>query len=172
MKRKKEIRLTPGERKRMLLIGAAILPLLVAVLWIRLTNHSIVPVRERVVSTNGDLYVAMSDVKHEKALLLRVEGGSDEPASRIFVKGRNDEVAAVTLAACRRCNQARRPSYVLDGRLICGHCGEAMPLLASGAPLPKERDCTPIPIRFRLKDASLIIRSADIEASRDLLSVN
>lgn len=79
---------------------------------------------------------------------------------------------AVTLAACRRCDRARRPSRAADGQLICGHCGEPMPILEEGTPLPVEKDCTPVPVQFRIDGDLLVVRAADIEAGRPLFAKN
>jgi uncharacterized membrane protein len=47
-----------------------------------------------------------------------------------------------------------------------------MPILAEGATLPKEEDCTPIPVQFRIEGDSLVVRAADIEAGRPLFARN
>lgn len=78
----------------------------------------------------------------------------------------------VTFAACRRCDRASRRSRVARGQLICGECGEPMPILEEGKTLPTEKDCTPVPIAFRTNGDSLVVRAADIEAGRPLFARN
>lgn len=66
--------------------------------------------------------------------------------------------------------EANRPSRVSEGQLICGHCGEPLPILDEGATLPKEKDCATVPVQFRIDGDSLVVRAADIEAGRPLFA--
>jgi len=86
------------------------------------------------------------------------------------VKARGNDRFVVTFAACRRCDRAARPSRLPNGELICGHCGEPMPLLEEGATLPTEKDCTPVPVPFRIKGDFVVVRAADIDAGRPLFA--
>jgi uncharacterized membrane protein len=47
-----------------------------------------------------------------------------------------------------------------------------MPILEEGTALPKEKDCTPVPVQFRIDGDSLVVRAADIEAGRPLFARN
>jgi uncharacterized membrane protein len=76
----------------------------------------------------------------------------------------------IAFAACQRCQRTGHPSRVVDGQLTCGYCGEPMPILAEGAPLPKEKDCTPLPVQFRSYGDSIVARAADIQVGRPLFA--
>lgn len=78
----------------------------------------------------------------------------------------------VTFAACRRCNTTRRPSHVSDGKLMCGRCGEPLPILEEGVTLPIEKNCTPVSASFKIDGGSLAIRAADVESGRSSFARN
>lgn len=129
------------------------------------------PPSEVGVRSGQDLRVPLAELSPGTARIFRMEYQEGQPV-RVFVQRQAQGRTVVTFAACPRCDRASRPSRVSEGQLICGHCGEPMPILAEGATLPEEKDCTPIPIQFRIDGGSLVVRAADIEAGRLLLARN
>ncbi len=165
MKRGKERRLTPQERRSLLLVTTFLLAAVGLGTWLHLSQHEILPAKEFAARAGQDLRVPLADLRSDKARLYRVEDERGEPI-RVFVKARGNDRLVVTFAACRRCDRAARPSRLSNGELICGHCGERMPLLEEGATLPVEKDCTPVPVPFRIEGDSIVVRAADIDAGR------
>jgi hypothetical protein len=45
-----------------------------------------------------------------------------------------------------------------------------MPLLEEGATLRVEKDCTPVPVPFRIEGDSIVVRAEDIDAGRPLFA--
>ena len=171
MKRKKDRPLTPAERRSLFLLSAFLLAAIGLGLWLNLSQHEIVPASEILVRSGQDLRIPLAELSLGKARIFKIEEQEDGPI-RVFVKRQDHGRVVVTFAACRRCDRANRPSRVSEGQLICGHCGEPMPLLAEGATLAKEKDCTPVPVQFRIDGDSLLVRAADIEAGRPLFARN
>ena len=171
MKRKQDRPLTSAERRSLFLLCAFLLAVIGLATWLHLSQHEFVPPREIAVRSGEDLRVPVADLSPGKAMIFRIDDQKGEPI-RVFVKGQDHGRMVVTFAACRRCDRARRPSRVADGQLICGHCGEPMPILEEGATLPVEKDCTPVPVQFRIDGDSLVVRAVDIEAGRPLFARN
>jgi uncharacterized membrane protein len=171
MKRKKDRPLTPAERRSFLFVGAILLAGIGLGVWIHLSQHEFVPPSEIAVRSREDLRVPMAELSPGKARLFRVGDQKAEPIL-VFVRRQEQGRMVVTFAACRRCYSASRRSRVERGQLICGECGEPMPILEEGKPLPTEKDCTPVPVQFRIDGDSLLVRAADIEAGRPLFARN
>lgn len=171
MKRKKKRPLTSAERRSIFLLCAFLVAVIGLDTWLHLSQHEIVPSDEIAVRSGEDLRFPVAELNPGKARIFRVEAQKGEPI-RVFVKRQDHGRMAATFAACRRCDRARRPSRAADGQLICGHCGEPMPILEEGTPLPVEKDCTPVPVQFRIDGDLLVVRAADIEAGRPLFAKN
>ena len=169
MKRNKGLRLTPAERRSLYFLTAVLLAVFGLGWW--LVQFKTVPPSEIAVRSGEDLRVPVAELGTGKARIFRIEYQEGAPV-RIFLKRQDHGRMVVTFAACRRCDKASRRSRVSDGQLICGHCGEPMPILEEGATLPKEKDCTPVPVQFRIDGGSLVVRAADIEAGRPLFARN
>jgi len=153
----------------MLLVTAFLLTAIGLGMWFHLGQHEIIPPKEITARAGQDLRVPLGDLRSDRARLYRVEDERGEPV-RVFMKARGPEQVVVTFAACRRCERAARPSRLSNGELICGHCGEPMPLLEEGATLPAEKDCTPVPVPFRIEGGSVVVHAADIESGRPLFA--
>ncbi len=171
MKRKKDRPLTPAERRSLYFLTAFLLAVFGVGWWLMGRQFEIVPPSEIAVRSGEDLRVPVAELGPGKARIFRIEDQEGGPV-RVFVKRQDHGRMVVTFAACRRCDKASRRSRVSDGQLICGHCGEPMPILEEGATLPKENDCTPVPVQFRIDGGSLVVRAADIEAGRPLFARN
>lgn len=171
MKRNRDRPLTPAERRSLFFVCVFLLAAIGLGLWMHLSQHEIVPPSDIAARTGEDLRILVAELSPGKARIFRFEDQKGEPI-RVFVKRQDHGRMVVTFAACRRCDRARGPSRVTDGQLICGHCGEPMPILAEGATLPAEKDCTPVPVQFRIDGGSLVVRAADIEAGRPLFARN
>ncbi len=171
MKRRKERRVSAAERRWLLFVTAFLLAAITMGVWIQLSQHEIVPPKDIVVPSGEDLRVPLVDLSPGKAWIYRIEGEKGALV-RVFVKRQDHGRMVVTFAACRRCDSVTHPSHLSNGQLICGHCGEPMPLLEEGAALPVERDCTPVPVPFRIEGDSLVVRAADIESGRPLFAKN
>ena len=171
MKRRKERQVSPAERRWLLFVAVFLLTAIALGIWIQLSQHEIVPPKDIVVRSGEDLRVPLADLSPGKAWIYRIEGEKGALV-RVFVKRQDHGRMVVTFAACRRCNAATHPSRLSNGQLICGHCGEPMPILEEGATLSNEKDCTPVPVIFRIEADSLVVRAADIEAGRPLFARN
>jgi uncharacterized membrane protein len=169
MKRKKERPRTSAERRSLFLLCAFLLAGIGLASWLHLSQHEIVPPSDIAARSGEDLRILVAELSPGKARIFRFEDQKSEPV-RVFVMRQDRGRMVVAFAACWRCNRAIRPSRVADGQLICGHCGEPMPILEEGATLPAEKDCTPVPVQFRIDGDSLVVRAADIEAGRPLFA--
>lgn len=169
MKRRKEPRLTHQERRSLFLVTTFFLAAIGLATWLYLSQLEIIPANEVAVHSGQDLRVPLADLSPGKARLYRIEDEKREPI-RLFVKRRGQNDVVVTFAACRRCDRASRPSRLSNGELICGHCGGPMPLLEKGQTLSAEKDCTPVPLPFKIDGDSLIVHAADIESGRPLFT--
>lgn len=169
MKRKGERKLTPAEQRSMLLVGVLLLAMIGLGLWLHRGHLESIAPSEVTVRSGQDLRVRTSDLRPGKGRLFRIEGQEGEPV-RVFVQRQDNGRMVVTFAACRRCQRTGRPSRVVDGQLTCGYCGEPMPILAKGAALPKEKDCTPLPVQFRIDGDSIVVSAGDIQAGRPLFA--
>lgn len=169
MNRRKERRLTPAERRSLLLVAAFLLAAIGLPTSIHLGQHEIVPPQEIITRSGQDLRVLLADLRHDKARLYRVEGENGAPI-RLFLKAHDREHVVVTSAACRRCARSARFSHLSNGELICGHCGDPMPLLEEGAKLPDEKDCTPVPVPYRIDGGVVVVQASDIEAGKPLFT--
>lgn len=169
MKRNRDLRLTPAERRSLYFLTAVLLAVFGLGWWLLGRQFEIVPPSEIAVRSREDLRVPVAELGPGKARIFRVGGQSGGPV-RVFVKRQDHGRMVVTFGACRRCDRASRPSHLSDGQLICGYCGEPMPILKEGATLPNEKDCTPVPVQFRIEGDSLVVRAADIEAGRPLFT--
>ena len=169
MKRKKDRPLTQGERRSLFFLSTFLLAAIGLGVWLHLSQHEIVPASEILVRSGQDLRIPLAELSLGKARIFKIEEQEGAPI-RVFVKRQDHGRVVVTFAACRRCDRANRPSRVSEGQLICGHCGEPMPILEEGATLAKEKNCTPVPVQFRIDGDSLLVRAADIEAGRPLFA--
>jgi uncharacterized membrane protein len=153
----------------MILVGVLLLAMIGLGVWLHKGHLEIIAPSEVIVRAGQDLRVPVSSLRPGKGKLFRIEGQEDDPV-RVFVQRQDNGRMVVAFAACRRCQQTGRPSRVVDGQLTCGYCGEPTPILAEGAPLPKEKDCTPLPVQFRIDGDSVVVIAADIQAGRPLFA--
>jgi uncharacterized membrane protein len=153
----------------MLLVTAFLLTAIGVGMWFLLGQHEIIPPKEITARAGQDLRVPLADLRSDKARLYRIEDERGETIG-VFMKARGRERIVVTFAACRRCERSARPSRLSNGELICGHCGEPMPLLEEGATLPTVKDCTPVPVPFRIEGGSVVVGAADIASGRPLFA--
>ena len=171
MKRKKDRPLTPSERRSLLLLTVFLLAAIGLGVWLQVGQHEFIPTPETSMRAGEDLRIPVAELSPGKARIFRFDAQINEPI-RVFVGHRGNGRLVATFAACRRCDRASGRSRVSDGQLICGHCGEPMPLLEEGATLPQEKDCTPIPVQFKIEGDSLVVRASDIETGRPLFARN
>lgn len=171
MKRKKDRPLTPSERRSLLLLTVFLLAAIGLGVWLQVGQHEFIPTPEISMRAGEDLRVPLAELGPGKARIFRFDAPNQEPI-RVFVARQGGGRLVATFAACRRCDRASGRSRASNGQLICGHCGEPMPILEEGATLPQEKDCTPIPVQFRIEGDSLVVRASDIEAGRPLFARN
>lgn len=169
MKRKKDRPLTPKERRSLMLLTLFLLSAIGLGVWLHLGHIEFIPPPEISMSAGEDLRIPVVELSPGRARIFRFDAQNDEPI-RVFVGRLGNRRLVATFAACRRCDRASGRSRVSDGQLICGHCGEPMSILEEGATLPQEKDCTPIPVQFRIEGDSLVVRASDIEAGRPLFA--
>jgi hypothetical protein len=136
------------------------------IVWIHLSWHELTPPSEVNVRIDPDGRMRTGEIGGE-ARIIRAEGSSGEQI-RLYVDHSDTGKPRVTLTACRRC-KAAKPSQVRRGRLVCGHCGQPMPLLPPGAALPAEADCTPIPVLHSMEGGFVVVRQTDAAASQRIL---
>lgn len=171
MKRKKDRPLTPSERRSLMLLTVFLLLVIGLGVWQHLGQIKFSPPPEISMRAGEDLRIPVVELSPGKARIFRFDAQNGEPI-RVFVGRQGNGRLVATFAACRRCDRASGRSRVSDGQLICGHCGEPMPILEEGATLPVEKDCTPMPVQFRTESDSLVVRASDIEAGRPLFARN
>lgn len=167
MKRSKRKQLTLEERRTMALVFALLVVACGFIVWIHLSWHELIPPSEVNVRIDPDGRMRTREIGKGEARIVRLEGSSGEQI-RLFVDRSDTGKPRVTLTACRRCNAAK-PSQVRRGRLVCGHCGQPMPLLPPGAALPAEADCTPIPVLHSMEGSFVVVRQTDAAASERIL---
>jgi len=171
MKRSKRKQLTLEERRTMALVFAFLAVACGSVVWIHLSWHELIPPSEVNVRIDPDGRMRTREVRRGEPRIVRVEGSSGERI-RLYVDRSDSDNPRVTLTACRRCNAAKL-SQIRRGRLVCGFCGQPMPLLPPGATLPAEADCTPIPVLHTMEGNFVVVRQTDADTSqRILLGVN
>ena len=168
MKRSKRKQLTLEERRTMALVFALLAVACGFIVWIHLSWHDLIPPPEVNVRIDPDGRVRTQQIGKSEARIVRVEDSGGEQI-RLYVDRSDDGNPRVTLATCRRCNAAAKPSHVRRGRLVCGSCGQPMPLLPPGAALPAEADCTPIPVLHSMEGNFVVVRQADAAASHTIL---
>ena len=167
MKRLKRKQLTLEERRTMALVFALLAVACGFIVWIHLSWHELIPPSEVNVRIDPDGRMRMREIRRGEARIVRVEGSSGEWI-RLYVDRSDSGNPRVTLTACRRCNAAK-PSQVRRGRLVCGYCGQPMPLLPPGAAIPADADCTPIPVLHSMEGDVVVVRQADAAASQTIL---
>ena len=166
MKRSKRKELTLEERRTMAMVFALLAVACGFIVWIHLSWHELVPPSEVNVRIDPDGRIRTGEIGGE-ARIVRAEGSSGEQI-RLYVDHSDTVNPRVTLTTCRRCNAAKT-SQVRRGRLVCGHCGQPMPLLPPGAALPAEADCTPIPVLHSMEGGFVVVRQTDAAASQRIL---
>lgn len=167
MKRSKRKQLTLEERRTMALVFALLVVACGFIVWIHLSWHELIPPSEVNVRIDSDGWMRTREIGKGEARIVRLEGSSGEQI-RLYVDRSDTGKPRVTLTACRRCNAAK-PSQVRRGRLVCGHCGQPMPLLPPGTALPAEADCTPIPVLHSMEGSFVVVRRTDAAASERIL---
>lgn len=80
----------------------------------------------------------------------------------VIVQRGDEKTIRVAFAVCRRCVGVRE--YIRMGRLICGHCGHAMPLPAPDHVLGADEGCVPAPIPFSTEGSDILVSGKRIEA--------
>ncbi len=169
MKRAKHRHLTSRERWQLTLTVLLVTAAAAVTGWVRFRNHEFSPSPDLILGSEPEVRVPLAEIPTGKARIARVADSGGGPAVSLFASRQASGLVAVSLAECRRCWQAARSSYVRNGRLICGHCAEPMPLLQPGQVLSRDADCTPIPVAHTITDAAIAVRAADWRASLKVL---
>ncbi len=169
MKRARTRTFSPGERRQIAALFAFLAACIALGLWIHFSQHEFAPPSEVVVDARSAALIPLEVVPIDSGRIVRLERANVEPI-RLFVSRAKNGRLEVTLAECRRCRLTAKSSRVRAGRLYCGHCGEPMPMLPQGKPLPVEADCTPIPVVHRLDGNAIQIRADDLDSSRSQLA--
>lgn len=171
MRRAKSRPLRGGERWQALGLFLFLASCIAFGMWIHFSHHEIAPPKELAVKAGPETRILLDEIPQGSARIVRLEA-SGGAAIRLFAGRSSNERVVMTLAECRRCRHASSPSRVIEGRLICGHCGEPMPTLEPGRVLPKETDCTPIPVAHSIAGNTIVIRAQDLDSSRNMLAQN
>ena len=171
MKRAKSRPLRGSERWQALGLFLFLASCIAFGMWIHFSHHEIAPPKELAFKAGPEARILLDEIPPGSARIVRLEA-SGAAAVRLFAGRSGNGRVVVTLAECRRCRQASSRSRVIEGRLICGHCGEPMPTLEPGKGLPKEVDCTPIPVAHSIAGNTIVIRAQDLDSSRNLLARN
>lgn len=163
MKNRKRSRLTRREYQVLafsLLLIAAFASLAI---WLHVSRHQLPPM------TSLDAPVTGSTVSFPEGWIpkgeARIVGVSecDDQNVSLFVRRLRDGQVLVTLGTCRRCIDAAAKTHERDGKLICGHCNGAMPVLEAGGEVPPEADCTLIPVKSIVSAKTVNIEIQDLE---------
>lgn len=158
-RRSRKLELTRREKLSLLSIFVLILGVGVSVVWVH--QEQMTDRTEVVTVTAGkDVTVPIARLDKRPALYLDLEG-LPEPHRLVVVRQPQNRIQTV-FSVCRRCWSYGKPSRYLAGRLVCGHCREGMPMLGPGQQLPKEKDCTPVPVAAQTAEGILRVRHDDV----------
>lgn len=160
MKRRgRKFELTSREKLSLLSIPILVLAGGAVHMWI---HRETTTDRTEIISVPGDqdALLPVARLADQPALYLDFEG-LPEPHRLVVIKQPQGGFQA-TFTVCRRCWSYGKPSRYSAGRLICGHCREGMPMLDPGEDLPREKDCTPVPVATQAADGILRIRRNDV----------
>ncbi|MBX9603654.1 MAG: Fe-S-containing protein [Bryobacteraceae bacterium] len=169
MKRAKHRHLTSRERWQLTLTVLLVTTAAAVTGWVQFRDHEFSRPKDLLFGSEPEVRVPLAEIPTGKARIARVADPGSGAAVSLFASRQASGFVAVTLAECRRCRQAARPSYVRNGRLICGHCAEPMPLLQPGQVIGKQPDCTPIPVTHTVDGAAIVVRAEDWRASLKVL---
>ncbi len=160
MKRRgKKLELTRREKLSLLWIPVLIFGIDASAFLLH-REHMIDPTEVVSISPGQDAAVPLSRLDRQPSLYLDFEG-LPEPHRLLVVRREGGRIEAV-FSVCRRCWSYGKPSRYLAGRLVCGHCREGMPMLGPGQQLPKEKDCTPIPVAALTVEGVLRVGLGDV----------
>ena len=93
----------------------------------------------------------------------------DGSTFRLFAAAKRAGSYDVAHAACRRCEGRGGSTYVRRGQLFCHHCRQPMPSVKREADLPQQPDCTPVPVQYSLAGDHIVLASAELERTAQLL---
>lgn len=160
MKRRgKKLELTRREKLSLLWIPVLLFGIAAGAFLLHL-EHTIDRTEVISIPAGQDAAVPLSSLDRYAALYLDFEG-LPEPHRLVVIKQPQGGFQA-TFTVCRRCSSYGKPSRYSAGRLICGHCREGMPMLDPGEDLPREKDCTPVPVAAQAAGGFLRIRRDDV----------
>jgi hypothetical protein len=158
-RRGRKLELTTRDKLSLLSIPALLLVAGVAHMWLHQEQTTD---RTEVVSVpvDQDGAVPISRMDTQSAIYLDFEG-LPEPHRVIVMKQPQGGFQGV-FSVCRRCWSYGKLSRYLARGLICGHCQERMPMLDPGKDLPREKDCTPVPVPTHTLSGMLKVRRDDV----------
>ncbi|MBI4905164.1 MAG: DUF2318 domain-containing protein [Acidobacteria bacterium] len=158
-RRARKLELTRREKLSLLPFLVLMLVAVVGMVW---SHQEQMTDRAEVVSVPAgeDADVPIARLDKQPALYLDFER-LPEPHRLLVVRQPQGHIQTV-FSVCRRCWSHGKPSRYLAGRLVCGHCREGMPMPGPGQRLPKEKDCTPVPVAAQTTEGILRIRHGDL----------
>ncbi len=132
------------------------------VIWFQVSRHQIALTTNLHASAIESAIEFPEDwIPEGEARIVGVPGHNDEEVL-LYVRRLVEGSVLVTLATCRRCVHAAAKHREDNGKLICGHCNGAMPVLEAGSELSPAVDCTLIPVKSSVSGSTVNIRFQDL----------
>jgi uncharacterized membrane protein len=110
-------------------------------------------------SIEGDLRLPIAALSVDTTRLFTCPLDSATKVTFFVRKDENQQVQ-VGFASCRRCYRFGQRQQ--GSAIICGSCGNPMPLLAAGERPPAEKDCSLIPVPYSLDHGQVVVRQDDL----------
>lgn len=159
MKNRKRSALTRREYRTLTLSLFLIIAFASLVIWLHISRHQLSLTTSLNASVTGsDIAFPEGWIPKGEARIVGVSEYDDEDVS-LFVRRLRDGQLLVTLATCRRCIDVAAKTRERNGKLICGHCNGAMPVLEAGSEVPPEVDCTLIPVKNTVSASGSLLRA-------------
>ncbi len=150
---------------RTLAVSLVLIVLFVAlVIWFQVSRHQVALTTNLHVHASAiESVIEFSEdwIPEGEARIVGVPGHNDEEVL-LYVRRLVEGSVLVTLATCRRCVHAAAKHREDNGKLICGHCNGAMPVLEAGSELSPEVNCTLIPVRSSVSGSTVNIQFQDL----------
>jgi len=156
-RRRNRLEINLRERLSLILVVVFFVALGSGMLWLRSRLHHEDPTPEIEVARGENARVPLAPLQPGQAIFVNFV--SEPEPHRVFVHRTTTGAIQVMFASCRRCYRYGRPTRFSNGRLICGHCRDAMPELKPGEPIPPEPDCTPVPIAHSVQGDAVVIQA-------------